>query len=178
MGWKNIKEAYGIKHIVRIVPDKGICIGSGYIHDIIVIDKDFNIKRSQHIGRGEPFDSMVRAMEADKAELRRLFDAPDTFAKSVTVYTYDYDGNIIEKKCEEPGWPNITHDGECMYENTFSTDRAQVVEWASANIEATIKSTRRTLADTERELEECRKHLAGYEAAALKLAGVSPGEET
>lgn len=169
MGWKNVKEHYGIEHIVRVVPDKGICIGSGYVHDIIVIDKDMKIKRQEHIGRGEPFEGWVRAMEADKAELKRLIDAPDTFAKSVTVYTYDYDGNVIEKQCEEPAWPNVTHDGDLMYENTFSTDRGQVVEWAKRNLTSAVELQRQTIAQAKHELVQMNTRLARYEAGLKKL---------
>ena len=169
MGWKNVKQHYGIEHIVRVVPDKGICIGSGYVHDIIVIDKDLNIERLQYLGRGGPFDGWVHAMEADKATLRRLIDTPDTFERNIAVYTYDYDGNIIEKQCEALGWPNCTHDGQCMYENTHSADRAQVVTWANGELGAVVDNWRKTVVERERELDDSRVRLAQYEAALAKL---------
>lgn len=177
MGWKNVKEHYGIEHIVQVVPDKGICIGSGYVHDIIVIDKDLNIKRSEHIGRGEPFEGWVRAMESDKAQLRRLIETPDTFERSLIVHTADYHkGEIIEKRCEKLGWPNVTHDGECMYENSFSTDRAKIVAYAKSNAAAAIKSQRRIIEDSERELAKHRAYLAEYETAMAKLNRENPEE--
>ena len=189
MGWKNVKEQYGIGHIVRVVEDKGICIGSGYVHDLIVISPtdrkvdwsdtidrrradighNLTIWRSQHLGRGEPFDGWVKQWTENPEKLRSAIDAPDKFAQSITVYTYDYDGNIIEKKCEELGWPNITHDGECMYENTFSADRNQVVTWAKENIAAALESTRGSVDDAERELRERRKRLAAYKAALVQI---------
>jgi hypothetical protein len=39
MGWKSVKEHYQIKHIVQVT-DKGICVGSPYIHDVIIIGLD------------------------------------------------------------------------------------------------------------------------------------------
>jgi len=27
------------------------------------------------------------------------------------------------------GWPNVTHDGDLMYANTYSTDKGKVIEW-------------------------------------------------
>ena len=186
MGWKNVKQHYGIKHMVR-VEKKGICIGSQYVHDLIVIANrdptwderdsgkestciapDLYIWRLRHLGRGEPFDGWVQRMTDDPATLRRLIDTPDTFAKSITVYTYDL-GEIITCQCEELGWPNITHDGRAMYENLFSTDRAQVVAWAKKNATAGIESIKRTVADAEAQLADRKKWLAEYEAALKKL---------
>lgn len=189
MGWKNVKHHYGIKHYV-CVAEKGICIGSGYVHDLIVIadsdkprdwhdtvdrhctklDCNLSIWRPTYVGRGEPFDGIVNAMADDPATLRRLIDTPDTFAVSVTVYTYDYDGNIIEKQCEDPGWPSVTHDGDMMYENTFSTDRNQVVEWAKRNMAAGLENARESVTERQRELDASRARLARFEAALAKLA--------
>lgn len=169
MGWKAVKEHYGITHIVQVVPNKGICIGSGYVHDIIVIGEDLSIRRSRHIGRGEPFDSIVSAMEADKHKLLELILALDEFTASIPVFTYDYDGNIIEKKCEKPGWPNVTHDGFVMYENRFSTDRAEVIEWAKRELGAAVESARRHVADAERKLIDLRGDLGKYKAGLAKL---------
>ncbi len=44
MGWKNVKDLYGIKHTVQMT-EKGICIGSAYVHDLIVIGLDGVLKK-------------------------------------------------------------------------------------------------------------------------------------
>ena len=44
MGWKNIKEHYRIGHAVQVT-DAGICIGSPYIHNIIIIGVDGTLKK-------------------------------------------------------------------------------------------------------------------------------------
>lgn len=188
MGWKNVQTHYGIMHYVRVT-EAGICIGSGYVHDLIVIaetDKrrdwrdtvdrretaighNISIWRPTYLGRGEPFDGIVKAMADDPEALRRLIDAPDTFEKSIKVYTYDYDGNIIEKLCEEPGWPNATHDGAMQYENTFSTDRDQVVEWARRNNELALENARERVKQAARDFDEANANLAKREAAVAKL---------
>ena len=54
--------------------------------------------------------------------------------KSLPVYTYE-GGEIIEHKCEAYGWPNLTDDGQVMYNNKFSSDRNEVVRWAKENAE-------------------------------------------
>lgn len=189
MGWKNVKEHYGITHYVAVYPEKGICIGSGYVHDLIaILDTDrkadwrdgidrnradighnLTISRPNYMARGKPFDGWVAQWIENPAQLRQLIDKPDSFANSITVYTYDYDGNIIEKLCEEPGWPNVTHDGRMMYENTFSTDRDQVVAWAKRELTAARDQIASTIRVIENEQDERRKRLAGYEAGLAKL---------
>lgn len=175
MGWKNLKEHYRIEHIVRVEPEKGICIGSGYVHDLIAVKRDGSIYPNKEMGwsRNEDLARYRREMETDPAKVRALIEAPDTFTKSITVYTYDYDGNIIEKQCEEPGWPNCTHDGECMYENTFSTDRAQVIEWAKRNVEAALSEIRRSIEQVDREQVDRRQRLVNYERALSKLGSAA-----
>lgn len=190
MGWKRLKEHYGIRHQVAVYPEKGICIGSAYVHDIIVIaDTDhplewhdrtykrpmnigcgLTIWRGDTIGRGEPFDGLVERWQAYPKELRNTIDEPDTFGRSIPVYTYDYDGNIIMHVCEEPGWPHVTHDGRMMYENTFSIDRGQVREWAKRELIAAAVSVRRGIKDDEARLAERRAQLAGYENGLRNLA--------
>ena len=177
MGWKNVKEHYGIGHIVQVVPGEGICIGSGYVHDLILIREDLSVRRHELVGRGEPFDGWVRQMEADKGKLRELIETPDKFAASIPVFTYDYDGNITEKRCEEPGWPNATHDGFLMYENTFSTDRAEVVGWAKRELAAAAESARRSVADAECDLQKQRNWLERCEVGLARLTADYSGDE-
>src|SRR5262245_1665200 len=110
MGWKNVKDYYGITHIVQVTKE-GICVGSPCVHNILVISSSGVVRRSENLGHGEPFDSLVARMEADSAKLRQLISEPDTFTANIPVFTYTYSGEIVEKLCETPGWPNITHDG-------------------------------------------------------------------
>lgn len=167
MGWKNVKDHYRIEHIVQVT-EKGICIGSPYIHDIIVIGMDGKLCRRYEDGANKNLLRYQSEMEADLAKLQDLIAKPDTFEKSVTVYTYD-DG-IIEKQCEEPGWPNVTYDGRLMYENTFSVDKDQVIAWAkrSADLAINAYSTdiqrlEKDLADRRAELEHHRSYREGLE---------------
>lgn len=168
MGWKRVKEHYGIRHIV-CVTEAGICIGSGYVHNLITITPDGSIKRLFSLGRGEPFDGWVAAMEADRETLLRLMAEPDEFSASRTVYTFDYDGNIIAKTCETPGWPNVTHDGDLMYNNTFSTNRKKVVRWARRNILAGAERARWAARESERDLARHRERLKALQRALATL---------
>jgi hypothetical protein len=151
MGWKRMRDHYRIEHIVQVRYGR-VLIGSDYVPELIIIDADGTPREGSLGIRGhDEFERYWRDLTADPEQLRALLAAPDTFAASIPVYTYE-GGTIIEKQCETPGWPNCTHDGQMMYDNTFSTDKAQVVEWA----------------------RECRAMRAEYEHALALLANEYP----
>ena len=170
MGWKNVKEHYRIGHIVAVYQSKGICIGSPYCHDLIVIKDDGSVEYGR-LGesRNDDLNRYYSEMTADKTKLVQLMQSPDKFERSLRVYTYE-GGEILEKKCEKLGWPNVTHDGEIMYDNSFSSSKSKVVTWAKNNAVAgveiyteRIQQTRDELIKLESKLEETRQQLSKLE---------------
>ena len=175
MGWKRVRDHYQVKHIVH-VRDNQICIGSDYIPNIICIDSDGKVTKRYESGRtNEDLRRIQDEMDADPATLRKLVLTADTFDKSIPVYTYD-GGEIIECQCEELGWPNVTHGGSLMYENTFSEDKAQVVKWAKRNAELGVKMCGESVVEAERRLAECRERLTKEESDLAKLEADYPSE--
>lgn len=174
MGWKNIKEHYRVQHEVQVT-DEGICIGSPYIHNIIVIDANGKVVKRYADGRGnEDLRRIQDEIDADPAMLRKMVLTVDTFDRSITVYTYDEVGGIIECKCEELGWPNVTHGGSMMYENTFSEDKEQVVKWAKRNMELAVKWTKEAVENAEKQLHKMFGRLAEQETYLAKLEAEYP----
>ena len=168
MSWKNVKENYRIGHIVHVT-EAGICIGSPYIHDLIVIGLDGNIKKRNDGRSNEDLRRYLKEMDSDPEMLKRLVVTPDTFGETeITVYTYQ-GGEIVEKKCEEIGWPNVTKDGDLMYENTWSTDKAKVVERAKRNARIEIKMIKDRFSDIQKELSECEGRLLKAISNSAKL---------
>ena len=169
MGWKNVKDHYWIEHIVHVRGGK-ICIGSGYVSNIIEIENG-KPQWATSLGPGNAdLERYMAEMEADLATLAELIASPDKFERNIKVWTCDYyEGEIIEKQCEEPGWPNITHDGDLMYENSFSTDRAKIVEYAKRNAATGLELAERAVIDAEREVAEHRARRDQYAAALQKL---------
>lgn len=169
MGWKKVKEHYNIGHIVQVT-SKGICIGSAYVHNIIVIADgaprwDSALRSSNNTDLARYFSEM----NADLTKLQELINAPDEFEESIPVYTYD-GAEIIEKKCEELGWPNITHDGEIMHDNTFSDDRDTVLKWALENAKAGVEIFSEQVTRIQGELQERKDRLrvSQYNVASLE----------
>ena len=158
MGWKSVKEAYGIEHIVKLEGDR-LLIGSGYVGDLITVHPDASITLSS-IARGHDGEigRIRNELESDPDRLRRLLAAKDSFQESLPVWTYE-DGEIIELRCEEYGWPNVTHDGRLMYENTFFEKREHAVRAAITNGEYAVKGWIENVEHAESELTEKREHL-------------------
>jgi len=168
MGHKKLKEHYRIGHTV-CVTDKGICIGSPYIHDLIVISPDGKIIKADD-GHNKDLKRYTDEMKADPEKLREIVEAQDVFEADIPVYTYD-GGEIIEKLCEKPGWPNVTHDGDMMYENTYSTDKCLVVKWAKTNAALGVQRKQERVEESKAELvkfevlvKESQSDLAKLEA--------------
>lgn len=168
MGWKNVKEHYRIGHIVAVV-DGCICIGSDYVSDLIHITSDGKVEWGR-LGpsRDDDLARYYKEMTADPAKLRELIASPDTFARSISVFTWE-EGNIVEHACENPGWPNPTHGGRIQYAGSFSTDKEEVVQWAKNDAGLGIRYAKERIHELNKEMEEARARLAQAEANLAKL---------
>lgn len=180
MGWKALKEHFGIGHVVQVRGDV-VCIGSTCISDLITVGFDGKIKATK---LGPPFnnddlDRYYEAISSDPKGVSELLAQEDRFERSITVYTYEED-RILELRCESANfeeWPIVTHCGRMMYENTFSTDREQVVAWAIRNAEAGVEWARESVGEAEKKLVEKREWLAREERILESLKGALAEKE-
>jgi hypothetical protein len=138
MGYRKIKTHYDIKHIVAIYDKKAfggrcICIGSYLCHDIIVINissaKVVKHYTERSYSANEDLARYDEALKIDEENgtLRKLIDEPDVFTASIPVFTTN-NGFVIREFCEEYGWPNATHAGNIMHENTYFRTREMAYE--------------------------------------------------
>lgn len=132
MSWKNVKEHYGIKHVVQIeTRDKYgnepcILIGSPYISDIIVIRiSDAKILKRYTDGHvNDLLNELQPKLDEDEKNgtLKQLIDEPDKFGELHPAYCIEDYRHIVKMWCEEYGYPNVTTSGKLMYGNTFTPD--------------------------------------------------------
>lgn len=158
MGWKNLKEHFGIKHIVCCTEDGNVKIGSPYVSDIVVVTPAGEVVRTWHI-EGTYLETIVAQMRVDPEKVRALLAAPDSFATSIPVYTWEH-AQIVQRFCEAPGWPNVTHDGHLMYENRYSLSENQVREWARDDMAAGIQHRKARVARAQADLKAAQAELA------------------
>lgn len=173
MGWKALKECFGIGHIVQVT-DQGVCIGSGYVYDLVTINPASGKVRESDVFANFLKNEYPTLFQATAEQVLELLKAPDVFSVSIPVYTYR-DGRILEKLCEKQGWPNVTHDGCLMYENRFSTDREQVIRWAKRNAQLGVQYGMEAVLDAEKELARRKAHVADEEAILAQLELEYPG---
>lgn len=176
MGWKQVKQHYQISYIVH-VDDGSICIRSIRQPALIVIGADGAFKKrysdSDSGSSSEELQRIQDAMSADPAKLLALIEAEDQFDKSVAVYTFEgYE--ILEKFCESPGWPRVTHAGELMYPNLYSTDKEKVIVWAKANAERGLQAYTRLVDEARAKLENLQLALEVQQRNGLKLQELYP----
>lgn len=168
MGFKSIKEHYRIGHIVQIREGR-IAIGSPYVSDLIRVSFAGEVTwGSLGASKNDDLARYYAEMTADLGKLKFLIEQPDSFTAAIPVFTYD-GAEIVEHKCEALGWPNVTHAGALMYENTFSPDRAKVVEWAKRNEDAGIESCQRRLRELAADVAKVEGWLADHRSNRAKL---------
>ena len=163
MGCKAFKAHYRIGHHVHLT-SQGLCIGSPYIHNLIVVEPSSGIiTKAKEFRQNEDLQRYMTEIRADPAKALALIQQPDEFTASLPVWTYHYDtAAIIEQQCESYGWPNITHDGQLMYENTHFPTRDEAVQYLASNLRAGIELDGRRIAELETDLAECKQRLATH----------------
>lgn len=173
MGWKNVRDHYRIGHHVAFHPGEGLCIGSSFVHALILIDPEKKTVSWGTLGPSgnDDLDRYWSEIHEDLEALWRLLDTPDTFARDLPVYTYEK-GAVIECQCEEYGWPNVTHDGRIMYENLFFPTREGAIAYGQRDAELGVKYAKENIERVQSDLERAEARLAKEEAhlAAISAA--------
>jgi hypothetical protein len=177
MGWKAVKEHYDIRHILGRYEGEGWCIGSPYVHALITIDTDARtIKPSSLIQAGDELDVLIRRFHADGEAFWSMWDTPDVFERALPVFT-TREGVLVQAFCEDLGWPNATHDGWVMYDNTYFTDPLAAISDGKRDAEASIRYIEERLAQWEEEgarlrerLSESRERLSSLDQEERSLA--------
>lgn len=137
MGWKTLKEHFGIEHIVKIEGDQ-VLIGSPYIGDLGVIDIKTG-KLSLKDGWERSLEDYPALRSASPAEILDLLRAPDHFNGKTCVYIVS-DAKVYEDYCEKEGYPNVTYSGRLMYQNTTFLSLKDAQTSALKSLEYRVKS--------------------------------------
>ncbi len=170
MGWKNIKKHYDIGHIIQIGDEGIIYIGSSYVPKLIIVNPKGEVSwGSLGSSQNDDLSRYYKDMTADKQRLLELWNAPDVFEKSIPIYCCK-EGMILEYYCEEFGYPNITHDGQLMYEGSFFKTKEEAIADGKRDAKSWIKmlgervdDERQKLMNLEMEMEKWKNILNNME---------------
>lgn len=143
MGYKLLRDTYKIEHIVQVLDKKEyggrvICIGSPYVHDLIVINMEGEIVKRNDGMNNNDLRRYMQEFDADPEKLKRIVQTTDAFDadKNKTVYIYDsYYCRIRTEVCQEYGYPNTTNTGELMYYNTSFKNYKDALNYALRDTE-------------------------------------------
>lgn len=172
MGWKNVKEHYGIEHTVEM-RQENLLIGSPYVHDLLTVKPDGSVKRNSIVKGDGELGRIERAITSDPARFMALMESPDSFGPLLPVYTY-MDGEIIEEQCEVYEYPNMTVLGNVQYENTYFADKNEAVRRALRSLRYRIESTAERVEEAQKELERRLEYQRQANAAYNRLCADYP----
>lgn len=169
MGWKTFKQKCQIEHIVHISKEH-LCIGSSYSPEIVQIDLN-NGKYTQDsdmdfLKRNYP---LLYQMNSD--EILELIRTPDVFNENIKVYLIvgGKFAKIIERECEAFGYPNCTHDGILMYDNTSFTERKDAIKYCIKDVGLALKHYQDYSKKVKKELSELEEDLKKGEVELNKF---------
>lgn len=170
---KTLKQILNTK---RPVADHGkyIAVGSYLCHNLIAVDKE-TLKITYALdSMREGKASLQRKDDSElldiwnkleelisSGNIQEIINGADTAENPITVYSFDENKcEIVESFCEALGYPNVTLDGEMMYNNTHFASREDSVKKAIENAEAGVRLTLRCISEKESDILRLQEMLS------------------
>ena len=138
MGIKAIKRLYRLDDMLVHKAPHGICFGTEMAPNVLTVSENGEILQSAQHSLKRYYGELEDAIADDPRAFEEAFQEQDEFNETFPVFTYE-DGNIKEKTCEIQGWPNLTTDGELMYENTHFATQEDCIDQTAANLRAQVE---------------------------------------
>lgn len=159
MGFKAFKDHFGIENHIVSIQDGVLHIGSDFVSRLVGFDMQTGKVLINDAFSGFLSKQYPEILNCTDEERLALIQTQDQFKQSIPVYT-SLNGQIIEKKCEALGFPNVTHDGEIMYENSHFSNEADAVKYEQLNLQCKIEIQQSSISDLEAKLAEKKRNLA------------------
>lgn len=143
-----------------------IAVGSGLCHDLISVDKKtLKIKYALDTWR-EGREALLKKNSIlllsiwdklqeliDSGEIKDIIEGKDDIDPKLPVYTVKK-GKLVKSYTDEYGWPNITEDGELMYDNTYFKTRIEAIEYGIREYESGAEMSKRRIEQIEEDLKK------------------------
>lgn len=167
MGWKNVKTHFKITHNVQVT-SKGLCIGSGYVHDLVVINLNTGVVCESPTFKGFLKEYYPQLLNTSPEDMIRLLESHDNFTTKIPVYTFEQ-GDVVIDYAEEFGYPHTTHSGNLMYENTHFKTFSEAKVAALRDLESNMEFTKDSLVRAQQDVSDLSAKLVSLEQQILKL---------
>lgn len=135
MGWKAFKQHFKLDNLIVQLSNGGefLYLGTEYLPKTFFLNLESGEYKfhpdSLNLTELDEFASKLYELGTEKflSKTKELLELKDDFTNSITVYTCS-GSEVIEKQCEKLGYPNVTHDGELMH-NNFFTSKNEAINW-------------------------------------------------
>src|SRR5690554_1042722 len=175
MGWKTLKQRYGIKGSIERRGEL-LYIGTPSHYNLASVSLLTGEVVANAIFPNFVVDNYPMLAQASAAEVKLCLDEPDQFGESTTFYTYKAD-RIIERQVERDDDSGLTHDGSVVYFNTYSTDRAAVLAWALDAARARVMTASGRLQDLQANIVAMEELRDRWRARVVPLESRATAEQ-
>ena len=168
-----LRERLGIPKDSWIIcePDDTYCwIGNGYIPDMIrIVTSTGRVDLLKYLDPAclKLPDKLVPVLEelkrmSDSGELREFTQGNDEIENPISVF-FAEDGTVVEEVTDESGWPNVTHTGKVMYENTAFKTRKEAAQYGMEQAKSYTKFAEEEVKKLEDQKETWKRRGRKYE---------------
>jgi hypothetical protein len=159
MKLRKLKKAVNAGDYIFQNANGKLFVGTGYIPKLIEVTKegeDFKVEKHEPWPQDQDHKICLILKELEelvkRGEIAEYFEGQDEVenADNIVIVYYEKDGAILPAKTDKVGWPNITLNGELMYDGEYFLTPAKAAEDALKFYKSTEKNCRE-LAQKKRE---------------------------
>jgi hypothetical protein len=138
-----------------------ICIGSRFIPELITININTLKIESTYSFKDERLEIIWNKLNdiINSGDILNIINGNDSIENMFPVYSVK-NGKLIEQYTDIFGWPNSTHDGELMYENSHFLAKEEALDCGIKEIKRRICYIKERIEISEEELKERKDFLS------------------
>lgn len=166
---RKLKNLLKTNYIIQEIDDN-VCIGSGYIHDIIKINK-FTFKMTGDTRGYEELNRIYKECEKliENGTMKSIFDCNEDITDMQKIYIWSSSDGLIETYTDDPRWPNTDYTGRLLYENTTFTDKHKAIDYAIKSLCSSIEVWNERLQESVNDVQRIQTRLNDSSKLLFKL---------
>lgn len=158
--------------------DDYIAVGSPLCHDLISVNKK-TLKLRYALDTWHEGRNSLRSEELlfiwdklqeliNNGEIKNIIEGQDEIENPLPVFTVR-DGKVVKSFTDQYGWPNITIDGDEMYDNTWFKTELEAIKYGIQEYKAGMNMVQRTIDERRKELREFEERRSIYSLFVFNL---------
>lgn len=158
--------------------DDYIAVGSPLCHNLISVNKK-TLKLRYALDTWHEGRNSLRSEELlfiwdklqeliNNGEIKNIIEGQDEIENPLPVFTVR-DGKVVKSFTDQYGWPNITIDGDEMYDNTWFKTELEAINYGIQEYKAGMNMVQRTIDERRKELREFEERRSIYSLFVFNL---------